>query len=137
MKSASLLIFVLWFGLHSANAQVGYSRDEVISKFGNDFFKTGVSDIGEQYIIYKMQDTSASGIYTKTMGFYFKKSESGTLYCNEQFIMEPLSELKKWVDYLNGKFEKISEKEYRDKASKIIYRVSIIDNQCSVRIWYE
>ena len=137
MKPCLTLLLSLFLGLHSVNAQVGYTRDEVIKKFGSNFHKTGVSELGEQYIIYQMQDTSATGSYTKTMGFYFKKSGSDTLYCNEQFIMEPLSELKKWVSYLDSKFEKISKQQYRDKQNKMIYRVSIINNQCSLRIWYE
>src|SRR5258708_37989933 len=117
MKTIVTFAFILFLGLEVINAQVGYTRNEIISKFGNTYYKTGISTIGEPYIIYKVQDTSATnGIYNKTMGFYFKKYEDGTEYCNEQFIMEPMSEINKWVQYLNTKFEKISKNEYKDNT---------------------
>ncbi|MBI3500973.1 MAG: hypothetical protein HY063_04185 [Bacteroidetes bacterium] len=138
MKNILLLPLLLFYGLPLVNAQVGYTRSDITARFGTAYYKTGTSAIGEPYVIYKTQDsTAASGIFIKTMGFYFKKSDDGTEYCNEQLIMEPLSELQKWVEYYKSKYKQISKKEFKDETNKIIFRVSIIDNQCAVRIWAE
>lgn len=138
MKKLITLIFALFLAMQTIHAQVGFTRSEITSKYGNTFFKTGVSTLGEAYIIYQVKDSTAtSGSFTKTMGFYFKKVKDGPDYCNEQLIMEPKEELKKWVDYFNSKYEKISKTEYKDTANKIIFKVSIINEQCAIRIWYE
>ena len=131
----SLLFFLCAL---TVNAQLGRTNTEIINKFGKDYHKTGVSNLGEPYIIYKIQDSSAaSGSYTKTIGFYFKEDDNGTQYCNEQLIMEPLTELNSWVDFYKSKYETIGNMMYRDNTNKVIFKVSVIDNHCAVRMWYE
>src|ERR1035437_5991908 len=138
MKKIVTLSLILFLGLQTVHAQLGHTRSEITDKFGNNFYKSGTSNLGEPYVIYKTQDSSAtSGSYTKTLGFYFKNSEDGTEYCNEQLIMEPLTELNNCVEYYKGKYEEIGNMKYRDNTNKVIFKVSVIDNHCAVRIWYE
>ena len=138
MKKIITLALILFLGLQTVNAQLGRTRSEITEKFGENFYKTGRSNEGDPYIIYKTEDSSAtSGSYAKTLGFYFRKSDDGTEYCNEQLIMEPLSELNNWVEYYKSKYEEIGNMKYRDNTNKVIFKVSVIDNHCAVRMWYE
>src|ERR1035437_7983974 len=109
MKQIATLSLILFVGLQTVHAQLGNSRSEITGKFGTNFYKNGTSKQGEPYIVYKIQDSTAtSGSFTERVCFYFTKSDDGTEYCNEQLILDPLSELNYWVEYYRATTKKLA-----------------------------
>ena len=136
-KTGGLFIF-LFFTAQTLMAQLGSTETQVISKFGDKYYKMGRSNLKEPYVIYQVKDSSAtSGHYTKFIGFYFKKYSDGMEYCNEQVIMEPISELNNWVEDYKNKYEEIGYRKYRDKTNKVLFKISQVDSLVKINIWYE
>jgi hypothetical protein len=151
MKKTASFALIVFLGLQTVKAQLGCTYDEVIGNFG-DTYKTGISDQRQQYIFYKRHDRSAlngfihyqlqdssaaSGKYTRSVYFYFTKSENGNAYCNEELILEPRSEIGNWIDMYKSRYEEIGHRIYKDKANNVFFKVRIRGDFCVVNIWYE
>ena len=138
MKKTITLALILFLVFQTVYAQLGRTRTEIIGDYGNTFYKTGTSKVGEPYILYQKQDsTITSGIFNEIVGFYFKQETDGTNYCNEEVIMDPLSELNYWVKYYKSNYREIGSMKFMDDKNKVIFQVTVVNNSCAIRIWYE
>ena len=138
MKKIIGLSLTLFLSTQLVKAQLGSTETQVVSKFGDKYYKMGLSNRKEPYVVYQVKDSSAtSGHYTKFIGFYFKKYGDGMEYCNEQVIMEPISELNTWIENYKSKYEEIGYRRYRDKTNKVLFKISEVDSFVKINIWYE
>ncbi|MET4072867.1 hypothetical protein [Hymenobacter sp. UYCo722] len=117
-KLSFLLCFYFFYFIssHSKAQGVGYTRGEIILKYGNNY-KSGVSKSGDKYIAY-IDNTSRT---TKT--FYLNEKDS----CYMVMRLYPKSEANSVIKLLNEKYVKISDgvpiryKDYESSLSLDVY----------------
>jgi hypothetical protein len=135
MKIALLTLVICALMFSELIAQLGSTKTEIAQNHGWNF-ESGVTtdEFKVNYIYYdKQMQSNSGGNYQSRYVFYF--NEKG--YCNQQKIMEPISEINAWIKYFNSDMVRIDKMKWKDYSTGIVYHVESKEEIVIVTSFYE
>lgn len=141
MRKHYLQIFILGLILllssQNSEAQLSYTRSEIIKEKGNDY-ESGATDDGRKSIMYNEHfNSEKSGNFTRFSFFFFKTLANGKEICNLIRIIDPSSETNSNVGYFKKNLIEIDYMKWKDYESNVIYQIELVDGLCMTSIYYD
>ena len=130
-----IIFFALIFFTLNVKAQLGYTKSEVIEKYGEPN-KRALTQSGDTYFAYERQlNTNASGVYTQGKVLYFMENGQGIITCYCIKYVEPLTEFNPNIVWYNTHFVLISSFKWKDYTTGLTYDMYTNDGLCITEVY--